>query len=264
MDKKLVAFQRLINIVCELRMKCPWDKKQTILSLRNLTIEETYELADAILDEDMEEIKRELGDLMMHIVFYAQIAAEKKVFDMADVIDSICEKLIFRHPHIYRNVKVKNAEEVKQNWEQLKLKEGKKSILQGVPVSLPSLVKAMRIQEKVKQVGFEWENTEQVWEKIKEELMEFKHEVEKNKKNKTINKKQSTLIRQEFGDLLFSLVNYARYLNIDAETALEMTNKKFIKRFQQIEKMAARKGKNLKEMTLQEMDKMWNLIKKEK
>lgn len=253
MQEKLKAFERLLTIMDELREKCPWDKKQTIESLRHLTIEETYELSDAIMDKDMLNIKKELGDVLLHIVFYARIASETKDFDIADVIDSLCEKLISRHPHIYGDVKVENEEQVKENWEKLKLKEGNKSVLGGVPKSLPSLIKASRIQEKARAVGFDWEKPEQVWEKVQEEIAEFKHEVEqKSSKDK---------IEGEFGDVLFSLINYARFNDINAEDALEKTNRKFIKRFQYLESEAAKAGKQLSDMTLAEMDVYWNKAK---
>ena len=253
MDKKLAAFERLLKIMDELREQCPWDKKQTMETLRHLTIEETYELADAILEKNMDEIKKELGDLMLHLVFYARIASESNTFDITDVLNSICDKLISRHPHIYGDVVVKDEEEVKRNWEQLKLKEGKTSVLEGVPASLPSLVKAMRIQEKARGVGFDWDDKSQVWEKVNEELYEFKTEVEKGDQHKS---------EAEFGDLLFSLINYARFNGINPEEALERTNKKFIKRFQYLEKSAAAAGQNLSDMTLPEMDKYWNEAKK--
>jgi XTP/dITP diphosphohydrolase len=237
----------------ELREQCPWDKKQTIESLRQMTIEETFELADAITDKDYNSIKEELGDLLLHIVFYARIGKEKGAFELADVINGICEKLIVRHPHIYGDVKVQNDEEVKKNWEQIKLKEGKKSVLAGVPKSLPATVKAMRLQEKAKQVGFEWENKEQVWEKVEEELQEMKTAMHENK--------GIDEVEEEFGDLMFSLINYSRFLHIDAENALERTNKKFIYRFTEMEKLAGERGQSLSEMTLTEMDAIWNEIK---
>ncbi|RMZ51227.1 nucleoside triphosphate pyrophosphohydrolase [Flavobacteriaceae bacterium PRS1] len=249
---QLKAFDRLLTVMDELRSKCPWDKKQTLKSLRHLTIEETYELGDAILDNDLQEVKNELGDLLLHIVFYAKIGSETNDFDIADVANSICEKLINRHPHIYGDVKVKDEAEVKQNWEKLKLKEGKTSVLEGVPKSLPALVKASRIQEKVAGVGFDWEEPQQVWEKVEEELQEFKEEV------KNGNQEQ---IEQEFGDVLFSLINYARFLNINPENALETTNKKFIKRFQYLESKAKTLNKTLNEMTLSEMDVFWEEAK---
>jgi XTP/dITP diphosphohydrolase len=253
MKEKLLAFERLLIIMDELREKCPWDKKQTIESLRHLTIEETYELCDAILDNDMPNIKKELGDVLLHIVFYARIASETKEFDIADVINSLCEKLISRHPHIYGDVKVENEQQVKENWEKLKLKEGNKSVLSGVPASLPSLIKASRIQEKARAVGFDWEKPEQVWEKVEEELAEFKHEVEQ--------KSDKSKIEGEFGDVLFSLINYARFNDINPEDALERTNKKFIKRFQYLEQEATKAGKQLSDMTLAEMDVYWNKAK---
>lgn len=249
---QLKAFDRLLTVMDELRSKCPWDKKQTLKSLRNLTIEETYELGDAILDNDLQEVKNELGDLLLHIVFYAKIGSETNDFDIADVANSICEKLINRHPHIYGDVKVKDEAEVKQNWEKLKLKEGKTSVLEGVPKSLPALVKASRIQEKVAGVGFDWEEPQQVWEKVEEELQEFKEEV------KNGNQEQ---IEQEFGDVLFSLINYALFLNINPENALETTNKKFIKRFQYLESKAKTLNKTLNGMTLSEMDVFWEEAK---
>ncbi len=252
-EQKLEAFGRLLDIMDDLREKCPWDKKQTLQSLRHLTIEETYELGDAILDNNLQEIKKELGDILLHIVFYAKIGSETESFDIADVCNEICEKLIHRHPHIYGDVEVKDEEEVKQNWEKLKLKEGKKSVLEGVPQSLPALVKASRIQDKVKGVGFDWEEPEQVWEKVEEELAEFKVEIENANQDK---------IESEFGDVLFSLINYARFLKINPEDALERTNKKFIKRFQYLEQKASQSGKQLSEMTLAEMDVYWNEAKK--
>lgn len=252
-ENQLKAFDRLLTIMDELREQCPWDRKQTMESLRHLTIEETYELGDAILDNDLDEVKKELGDLLLHIVFYAKIGSETGDFDMADVANDICEKLISRHPHIYGDVEVADEEEVKQNWEKLKLKEGKKSVLEGVPKSLPALVKANRIQDKVAGVGFDWEASEQVFEKLKEELEELQHEVHENNREK---------MEQEFGDVLFSMINYARFLKVDPENALERTNKKFIKRFQYLEEKAALQGKSLKEMTLAEMDVFWEEAKK--
>ncbi len=252
-ENQLKAFDRLLTIMDELRAQCPWDKKQTLQSLRHLTIEETYELGDAILDNDLQEVKKELGDLLLHIVFYAKIGSETNDFDISDVANSICEKLISRHPHIYGDVKVKDEVEVKQNWEKLKLKEGRISVLQGVPKSLPALVKASRIQEKVAGVGFDWEEPHQVWEKVEEELKEFKEEVKNGDKN---------TIEQEFGDVLFSLVNYARFLKINPENALELTNKKFTKRFQYLENKAKTLNKPLSEMTLAEMDVFWEEAKK--
>ncbi len=250
--QQLKAFDRLLTIMDELREQCPWDKKQTMETLRHLTIEETYELGDAILDNDLEEVKKELGDVLLHIVFYSKIGSETNDFDIADVCNSICEKLISRHPHIYSDVKVENEDDVKRNWENLKLKEGKTSVLEGVPNSLPALVKANRIQEKVAGVGFDWEKPEQVWEKVEEELSEFKVEVEKGDDN---------AMESEFGDVLFSMVNYARFLNINPENALERTNKKFSKRFQYLEEKAKSINKPLKDMTLAEMDVFWEAAK---
>jgi len=250
---QLDAFDRLLTIMDELRQQCPWDKKQTIQTLRHLTIEETYELGDAILENDLQEVKKELGDLLLHIVFYAKIGSETNDFDIADVANEICEKLINRHPHIYGDVVVANEEEVKQNWEQIKLKEGKKSVLEGVPNGLPALVKANRIQDKVSGVGFDWEEPEQVFEKLQEELHEFTEEVKSGDAEK---------MEAEFGDVLFSMVNYARFLDINPENALERTNKKFSKRFQYLESKAKEIGKSLKEMTLQEMDIFWEEAKK--
>ncbi|MCI5082363.1 MAG: nucleoside triphosphate pyrophosphohydrolase [Saprospiraceae bacterium] len=252
MQEKLDAFARLLTIMDELREQCPWDRKQTLESLRNLTIEETYELADAILDNDLDGIKEEVGDLMLHMVFYSKIADEKGAFHIGDALNDICDKLIKRHPHIYGDVSVENEEDVKKNWEQLKLKEGKKSVLQGVPRSLPAMVKAYRMQEKTKQVGFEWENAAQVWEKVEEEMAEFKE---------TLDEQASKEKREEeFGDVLFSLINYARFQGIDPETALERVNQKFKKRFEYIE---AHAPKDLVEMSLDEMDALWNAAKKE-
>ena len=250
---QLQAFDRLLTIMDDLREKCPWDQKQTLQSLRHLTIEETYELGDAILDNNLNEVKKELGDLLLHIVFYAKIGSETNDFDIADVCNEICEKLIFRHPHIYSDVVVKDEEEVKQNWEKLKLKEGKKSVLEGVPKSLPALVKASRIQDKVKGVGFDWEEPHQVWDKVQEELQELQVEIAAGNQDK---------MEAEFGDVLFSMINYARFLNINPEDALERTNKKFIKRFQYLESKAQELGKPLMEMTLAEMDVFWEEAKK--
>ncbi|MBQ4820228.1 nucleoside triphosphate pyrophosphohydrolase [Aquimarina sp. MMG016] len=250
---QLKAFDRLLTIMDELREQCPWDKKQTLQSLRHLTIEETYELGDAILDNDLNEVKKELGDLLLHIVFYARIGSETKDFDIADVANEICEKLISRHPHIYSDVEVNDEEDVKRNWENLKLKEGKKSVLEGVPKSLPSLVKASRIQDKVAGVGFDWEEPQQVFEKLKEELEELQHEVKVQDQEK---------IESEFGDVMFSMINYARFLNVNPEDALERTNKKFIKRFQYLEQKAKGMNKNLRDMTLAEMDVFWEEAKK--
>ena len=249
---QLDAINRLLDIMDDLREKCPWDKKQTLESLRHLTIEETYELADAILENDLQEIKKELGDVLLHIVFYAKIGSEKNAFDMADIANSISDKLIDRHPHIYGDVKVDNEEDVKKNWEQLKLKEGKKSVLEGVPKSLPAVVKANRIQDKVAGVGFDWEKPEQVWEKVQEELSELNTEIEKgNKEN----------IEKEFGDVLFSMINYARFIGVNPENALEKTNKKFINRFQYLEEAAKKEGKKISEMSLAEMDVFWDEAK---
>ncbi|WP_428740413.1 nucleoside triphosphate pyrophosphohydrolase [Tenacibaculum sp.] len=246
--QQLAAFNRLLDIMDDLREKCPWDKKQTLQSLRHLTIEETYELADAILDNDLEEIKKELGDVLLHIVFYAKIGSEQQAFDIADVANSISDKLIDRHPHIYGDVVVENEEEVKQNWEKLKLKEGKKSVLEGVPKSLPAVVKASRIQDKVAGVGFDWEEPHQVWEKVQEELSELNDEIKNNNQEK---------IEKEFGDVLFSMINYARFIGVNPENALEKTNKKFINRFQYLEEAAKKEGKQLSDMTLAEMDVHW-------
>lgn len=253
--QQLKAFERLLVIMDELREQCPWDKKQTIQTLRHLTIEEVYELGDAILDDDLEEVKNELGDVLLHIVFYSKIGSEKKAFDIADVCNSICDKLINRHPHIYGNVTVENEEDVKRNWEQIKLKEGKgkKSVLEGVPKSLPAMVKANRIQDKVAGVGFDWEEPHQVFEKVQEELGELQEEVNQNNQDK---------IESEFGDVLFSMINYARFLKVDPESALERTNKKFIKRFQYLEQKSKELGKSLSEMTLAQMDILWEEAKK--
>lgn len=251
------AFLRLLTVLDTLRTQCPWDKKQTMESLRHLTIEETYELSDAILEGNMQEIKKEIGDVMMHLVFYARIASETDEFNIVDVLNSVCDKLISRHPHIYADVEVQDEQDVKRNWEQLKLKEGNKSVLAGVPAGLPSLVKASRIQEKARGVGFDWENKEQVWEKVEEELQEFKDEFNTaDPAELDIEKAEG-----EFGDLLFSLINYARFININPENALEKTNKKFIKRFQYLETKAKEQGKALQDMTLAEMDIYWNEAK---
>lgn len=254
-DKKqqLKAFERLLTIMNELREQCPWDKKQTMETLRHLTIEEVYELGDAILDNDLDEVKKELGDVLLHIVFYSKIGSETNAFDIADVCNSICDKLVERHPHIYGNVKVKDEEDVKRNWEQIKLKEGKKSVLDGVPNSLPALVKANRIQDKAAGIGFDWEDPKQVWEKVEEELKELQNEVQLNHVEK---------IESELGDVFFSLVNYARFLKINPENALERTNKKFIKRFQYLEAKAKLLNKSLHDMTLNEMDVFWEEAKK--
>jgi XTP/dITP diphosphohydrolase len=251
--QKLEAFGRLLDIMDELREKCPWDKKQTFESLRHLTIEETYELGDAILNNNLTEIKKELGDLLLHLVFYAKLGSETKSFDITDVCNEICEKLIHRHPHIYGDVVVADEEEVKRNWEKLKLKEGKKSVLEGVPKGLPALVKASRIQDKVKGVGFDWEESHQVWDKVQEELQELQVEVAAGNQEK---------MEAEFGDVLFSMINYARFLNINPEDALERTNKKFIKRFQYLESKASDLNKDLSEMSLAEMDVFWEEAKK--
>ncbi len=247
MEDKLRAFERLLTIMDELREKCPWDKKQTMDSLRHLSIEEMYELSDAIIDGNLKEVKKELGDLMLHLVFYSKIGSEKGAFDIADVLNGVCEKLIHRHPHIYGDVDVKDEEEVKANWEKLKLKEGKKSVLEGVPRSLPSLVKAGRIQDKARGVGFDWDNAEDVWAKVTEEMEELKAEVDQ----------KSDRIESEFGDLMFSLINYARFLNINPDDALEKANRKFIRRFQYIESESAKDGKKMGDMTLNEMDEYW-------
>ncbi len=252
-QQQLDAIDRLLTIMDELRVGCPWDKKQTMQSLRHLTIEETYELGDAILDNDLEEIKKELGDLLLHIVFYAKIGSETKDFDIADVADSISDKLVSRHPHIYGDIDVADDKEVERNWEKLKLKEGKKSVLEGVPRSLPAMVKASRIQDKVAGVGFDWEEPQQVFEKLQEELGELQDEINANDQEK---------IEAEFGDVLFSMINYARFLKVDPESALERTNKKFIKRFQYLESKASTLGKNLSDMTLGEMDVFWEEAKK--
>tara|TARA_B100001741_G_scaffold100165_1_gene82288 strand:- start:2391 stop:3158 length:768 start_codon:yes stop_codon:yes gene_type:complete len=252
MKEKEKAFIRLVEIMDKLREECPWDKKQTISSLRYLTIEEVYELSDAILDEDFEEIKKELGDLLLHIVFYSRIASEKNKFDISDVLNTISDKLIHRHPHIYANVKVKDEKDVKENWEKLKLKEGKNSVLEGVPKSLPAVVKAYRIQEKVRGIGFDWQNKEQVWDKVLEEIQELKDE--------EINK--SERIEDEFGDLLFALINYSRFININPEDALEKTNKRFIKRFQILESMVKNQEKEFSDLSFEEMNLFWEKAKK--
>lgn len=251
MQDKLKAFERLLIIMDELREQCPWDRKQTMDSLRHLTIEETYELTDAIMDKDMDEIKKEIGDIMLHMVFYSKIASETDDFDIADSLNAICDKLVSRHPHIYGDVVANDEETVKANWEKLKLKEGKKSVLEGVPKSLPSLVKAVRIQDKARGVGFDWDNESQVWEKVNEELDEFKTEADQG----------SDKMEEEFGDVLFSLINYARFKNINPDDALEKTNRKFIKRFQYLETESAKDGKKLGEMTLDEMDAYWERAK---
>ena len=261
MKPELIAFERLLKIMDDLREKCPWDKVQTFETLRHLTIEEVYELSDAIMKENKSEIKKEIGDVLLHIVFYAKIGSETNDFNITDVINSLCEKLIFRHPHIYGDpnnngklVEVKNQEQVKENWEKLKIKEGNKSVLGGVPVSLPAMIKAQRIQEKVRAVGFDWDEPSQVWDKVNEELAEFKNEMDNNS---AFDKKED-----EFGDILFSLINYARFVGINPEDALEKTNRKFIHRFQYLEQAAKNAGKQLSDMTLQEMDVYWNEAKK--
>ena len=253
MKKPLEAFDRLLHIMDELRQKCPWDRKQTMESLRNLTIEETYELADSILEHDMGEIRKELGDLLLHIVFYAKIAEEQQAFDISDVIHSLCDKLIQRHPHVFADTRVQNSRQVEDNWEEIKMKEGNRSILSGVPDSLPALIKANRIQQKVRGVGFDWEQKNQIWDKVGEELQELQDEVEGERKDQ---------IESEFGDLLFSLINAARLYEVDPETALERTNKKFIKRFKYLEQQTIYKGQSLRDMSLEEMDVIWEEAKK--
>jgi len=252
-EEKLKAFERLLEVMDELREKCPWDREQTLESLRNLTIEETYELADAIMDQDLEEIRKELGDLMLHIVFYSKIGSEKGAFDVADVLNGICDKLVFRHPHVFGEWKVKDSVEVLENWEELKMKEGNRSVLAGVPVSLPAMIKAHRIQDKVRAVGFDWEHREQVWDKVTEEIQEVKHELN--------NGQEHDKMEEEIGDLLFSIVNAARLYNIEPETALERTNRKFIKRFKYLEKKALEMNRSLKEMSLEEMESIWEEAK---
>jgi XTP/dITP diphosphohydrolase len=253
LEEKLAAFSRLLQIMDELREQCPWDMKQTLESLRHLTIEETYELSDAILSGDRKEIEKELGDVLLHIVFYARIGSETQDFDMSSLIHKLCDKLVVRHPHIYGDVKVKDEKEVKENWEKIKLKEGNKSVLAGVPVSLPAMIKAVRIQEKARGVGFDWDHEEQVWDKVNEELLEFKAEVANGDQQK---------MEAEFGDVLFSLINYARFRNINPEDALEKTNRKFIARFNYLESEVNKSGKSLSDMTLEEMDFYWNEAKK--
>lgn len=253
-EQKLQAFSRLLDIMDDLRAKCPWDKKQTLESLRYLTIEETYELSDAIIDGDLDEVKGEIGDLMLHMVFYSKIGAEKGAFDVADVLNAICDKLVHRHPHIYGDVKAETEEEVKRNWEKLKLKEGKKSVLEGVPKSLPAMVKANRIQEKAKGIGFDWDNADQVWDKVQEEISELKTEL-------TAQQPSAEKIESEFGDVLFSMINYARFIGVNPEDALERTNRKFIKRFNFLEKTAEKSGKSIGEMTLNEMNAIWEQAK---
>tara|TARA_B100000575_G_C23069184_1_gene615776 strand:- start:525 stop:1313 length:789 start_codon:yes stop_codon:yes gene_type:complete len=251
-ETKLKAFSRLLNIMDDLREQCPWDKKQTFESLRHLTIEETYELGDAILKNDLLEIKKELGDLLLHIIFYAKLGSEENAFDIADVANEICEKLIHRHPHIYGSISVEDEHEVKKNWEKMKLKEGKKSVLEGVPNSLPALVKSQRVQEKAAGVGFDWDNKKQVWDKFKEELKEL---------DEALDSKKEDAIEDEFGDVLFSLINYARFIKVNPETALERTNKKFIKRFQHIEVMAKKSNRSIENLTLVEMESYWKQAK---
>lgn len=251
-ETKLKAFSRLLNIMDDLREQCPWDKKQTFESLRHLTIEETYELGDAILKNDLLEIKKELGDLLLHIIFYAKLGSEENAFDIADVANEICEKLIHRHPHIYGSISVEDENEVKKNWEKMKLKEGKKSVLEGVPNTLPALVKSQRVQEKAAGVGFDWDNKKQVWDKFKEELKEL---------DQALDSKKEDAIEDEFGDVLFSLINYARFIKVNPETALERTNKKFIKRFQYIESMAKKSNRSIENLTLVEMESYWKQAK---
>lgn len=251
MDPRLAAFERLLNIMDDLREKCPWDKKQTLESLRHLTIEETYELADAILDKDMEGLKGEIGDLMLHLVFYSKIASEQKAFDITDVLTAICDKLVYRHPHIYGDVEATDEATVKANWEKLKLKEGKKSVLEGVPKSLPALVKASRIQDKVKGVGFDWDHESQVWEKVEEEIGELQEELSK----------ENGAVEEEFGDVLFSMINYARFIGVNPEDALERTNKKFILRFQKLEDLIKTDNKDMTAMKLDELDVYWEKAK---
>lgn len=251
MDKRLEAFKRLLDIMDDLREKCPWDKKQTFESLRHLTIEETYELTDAIIKNDLNELEGEIGDLFLHMVFYCKLGSEINQFDVTSVLNRICDKLVHRHPHIYGNVTAQTEEEVKANWEKIKLKEGKKSVLEGVPTSLPAMVKAARIQEKVKGVGFDWENKEQVWKKVEEEVNELKYEIEQ----------QSDKIEDEFGDVLFSLINYARFINVNPENALEKTNRKFISRFQKMEEICRSNNKDFSTLSFEEMDDLWNQVK---
>jgi MazG family protein len=252
-EEKLEAFGQLLEIMDELREKCPWDREQTLDSLRNLTIEETYELADAIMDQDLNEIRKELGDLLLHVVFYSKIGSEKGAFDIADVLAGINKKLVFRHPHVFGDRKVKDSMEVIENWEELKMKEGNRSVLAGVPVSLPAMIKSHRIQDKVRAVGFDWDRREQVWDKVAEEINEVKHEV--------INGSEKSKIEDEIGDLLFSIVNAARLYDVEPETALERTNRKFIRRFKYLEKKALDSGRSLKEMSLQEMEAIWQEAK---
>jgi len=251
--EKLKAFERLLKIMDELREKCPWDREQTLESLRNLTIEETYELADAIMDHDLEEVRKELGDIMLHIVFYSKIGSEEGVFDVADVLNGVCDKLVFRHPHVFGDQKVKDAGEVLENWEELKMKEGNRSVLAGVPTSLPAMIKSHRIQDKVRAVGFDWDHKEQVWDKVTEEIDEVKHEL--------LNGQDKAKTEGEIGDLLFSIINAARLYDVEPETALERTNRKFIKRFKHLETRALELGRSLKEMSLEEMEAIWQEAK---
>jgi XTP/dITP diphosphohydrolase len=253
MDKRLAAFKQLLDIMDDLREKCPWDRKQTFESLRHLTIEETYELADAIIDGDLEEIRNELGDLLLHIVFYAKIGSEKKAFDITTVLESINKKLIHRHPHVYGEVQADNEQQVKENWEKIKLGEGKKRVLAGVPRTLPAMVKAYRIQDKARGVGFDWEHGGQVWEKVLEEMNELKAEVEKGSDKRKV--------EEEFGDLFFALINYARFIDVNPESALERTNKKFIRRFEHLEDSANKRGKDIQKMNMKEMDGFWDEAK---
>lgn len=253
MDKRIAEFRRLLDIMDELRAKCPWDKEQTFESLRHLTIEETYELSDAIIEKDLDEIRKELGDLMLHIVFYAKLGEESGTFNIASVLEGINEKLIRRHPHIFGDVKVENANDVKDNWERIKLQEGRKSVLEGVPMSLPAMVKAYRIQDKARGVGFDWDNVGQVWAKVEEEIGELKYEL--------ANENTPGKREDEFGDLLFALINYSRFIDVNPETALERTNRKFIRRFKYLEEEAAKEGRQLHDMTLSEMDEIWNRAK---
>lgn len=253
MEEKLKAFERLLDVMDELREKCPWDREQNLESLRNLTIEETYELADAIIEQDLDEIKKELGDLMLHIVFYSKIGSEKGAFDVADVLNGICDKLVFRHPHVFGDRKVSGAGEVLENWEELKMKEGNRSVLSGVPVSLPAMIKAHRIQDKVRAVGFDWDRREQVWDKVSEEIQEVKHELK--------NGQEQEKMEEEIGDLLFSVINAARLYNVEPETALERTNRKFIHRFKYLESKAKEMNRSLKDMSLEEMEAIWQEAK---
>lgn len=252
-EEKLKAFQRLLDVMDELRAKCPWDREQTMESLRNLTIEETYELADAIIEQDLDEVRKELGDLMLHIVFYSKIGAEKGAFDVADVLNGVCDKLVFRHPHVFGDREVKDSDEVLENWEELKMKEGNRSVLAGVPVSLPAMIKAHRIQDKVRAVGFDWEKREQVWDKVSEEIQEVKHELN--------NGQEFDKMENEIGDLLFSVINAARLYQVEPETALERTNRKFIQRFKYLESRANEMNRSLKEMSLEEMEAIWQEAK---